>query len=174
MTAFARPVPGTYPTYFDTYISLVKGESIYEELYQSYMDTMELVTSLDLETLHFRYAEGKWTILDILQHVMDAERIFCFRALSFARSEKASLPGFEEDEYVAAGFATKRNINDMVREFSILRASTIELFKSFSAEMLDQKGNANGKDVTPRALLFIILGHEIHHRNIIQQRYMST
>jgi uncharacterized damage-inducible protein DinB len=174
MTSLVKPVAGTYPTYFDNYISLVKGEHIYEELYQSYMDTMELVTSLDLETLHFRYAEGKWTILDILQHIMDAERIFCYRALCFARMEKVALPGFDENEYVIAGKATVRNINDMVREFSLLRASTIELFKSFTVEMLDSIGNANGKDVTPRAILFAILGHEIHHRNIIQQLYMNV
>ncbi|AMS27359.1 hypothetical protein AEM51_10355 [Bacteroidetes bacterium UKL13-3] len=174
MTALAKPITGAYPMYFDNYISLVKGEHIYEELYQSYMDTMDLVTSLDLETLHLRYAEGKWTILDILQHIMDAERIFCYRALCFARMENVALPGFDENEYVVAGKATVRNINDMVREFSLLRASTIELFKSFTVEMLDSTGNANGKEVTPRAILFAILGHEIHHRNIIQQRYMNV
>jgi uncharacterized damage-inducible protein DinB len=173
MTSITRPVQGTYPPYFDAYISLVKGEHIYEELYQSYIDTMELVTSLDPETLHYRYAEGKWTILDIVQHVMDAERIFCYRALSFARLERAAIPGFDENEYVMAGGATKRNIDDMVREFSLLRASTIELFKSFSPEMMDNTGHANGKAVTPRALLYIILGHEIHHRNIIHERYMN-
>lgn len=174
MTTITKPIQGSYPPYFDTYMSLVKGEHIYEELYQSYMETMELVTSLDPETLHFRYAAGKWTILDILQHIMDAERIFCYRALCFARNEKVALPGFDENEYVVAGLATKRDVNDMVREFSLLRASTIELFKSFTPEMLDLKGSANGKEVTPRALLFAILGHEIHHRNIIQERYMNA
>ncbi|MES2561023.1 MAG: DinB family protein [Bacteroidota bacterium] len=173
MTAIARPVQGTYPPYFDTYISLVKGEDIYIELYQAYMDTMELVTSLDPETLHYRYAEGKWTILDILQHVMDTERIFCYRALCFARKESQALPGFEENDYAASGNATGRNINDMVREFSLLRASTIELFKSFTAEMMDQSGNANGKPVTPKALLFSILGHELHHRKIMHERYLN-
>lgn len=174
MTSVAKPVAGTYPVYFDNYISLVKGDDIYVELYQAYMDTMELVTSLDLETLHYRYAEGKWTILDILQHVMDTERIFCFRALCFARMEKAPIPGFEENDYAREGRATERNINDMVREFSLLRASTIELFKSFTTDMLDHSGNANGKAVTPRALLFSILGHELHHRKIIEERYMNA
>ena len=174
MTAITKPIKGTYPVYFDNYISLVKGEDIYVELYQAYMDTMELVTSLDLETLHYRYAEGKWTILDILQHVMDTERIFCFRALCFARMEKVALPGFEENDYARVSGATARNVNDMVREFSLLRASTIELFKSFTPEMLDATGNANGKDVTARAMLFSILGHELHHRKIIQERYMNS
>lgn len=174
MTSVTKPVSGTYPVYFDNYISLVKGDDIYVELYQAYMDTMELVTSLDLETLHYRYAEGKWTILDILQHIMDTERIFSFRALCFARLEKASIPGFEENDYARVGGATARNINDMVREFSLLRASTIELFKSFTPEMMDHSGNANGKPVTPRALLFTILGHELHHRKIIQERYMNS
>lgn len=174
MTTITKPLSGSYPASLDSYISLVKGDNIFEELYQSYMDTMELVTSLDPETLYFRYAAGKWTILDILQHIMDAERIFCYRALCFARQEKAPLPGFDENEYVISGCATQRNVNDMVREFSLLRAATIELYKSFTPEMLDSKGNANGKEVTPRALLFAILGHEIHHRNIIQERYMNA
>jgi uncharacterized damage-inducible protein DinB len=173
MTVITKPLPGSYPAYFDQYISLVKGDHIYEELYQSYIDTMELVTSLDMETLHFRYAEGKWSILEIVQHIMDSERVFAYRALCFARKDTTSLPGFDENNYVVSSNATKRDINDMVREFSLLRASTIELFKSFTPEALDSHGNANSNQVTPRALLFAILGHEIHHRNIIQQRYMS-
>ncbi len=174
MTTITKPKPGTYPEYFKTYLQLVPDGNILEELSASYIDTMELVTSLDPETLFYRYAPGKWTILEILQHIMDAERIFGYRALCIARGEQKELPGFEENEYAAQSLATLRNINDMVREFSILRASTIELFKSFSPEILERTGTANGKLVSVKALLFITLGHEMHHRTIIEQRYLNA
>jgi uncharacterized damage-inducible protein DinB len=172
-TAITRPVAGEYPPYMDAYISKVKGEHIYDEMFQAYIETMELVTSLDPETLHYRYAPGKWTILDIMQHLIDTERIFCYRALCFAREDKTALPGFEENDYAATGKATRRDINDLVREFSLVRSSTIELFKSFDAEMMEQKGTANGKTISVKALLFATLGHELHHRSIIQERYMN-
>jgi uncharacterized damage-inducible protein DinB len=172
MTIITRPEQGTFPAYMGNYIKLVKGENIYDELFQSYMETMELVTSLDPETLHARYAEGKWNILEIVQHIIDTERIFNYRALRFARMDKTDLPGFEEKEYAPASLASMRDVNDMVRELSLVRASTIELFKSFTPEMLEQKGTANGNLISVKAILFAILGHELHHRNIIQERYL--
>lgn len=165
-----KPKPGTYAPYFDTYISRVKGESIFEELSTAYIETMELVTSLDAETLHSRYAEGKWTILQILQHIIDTERIFNYRALSVARGDQNPLPGFDEQAYAAN--AQTRNVNDLVRELSLVRASTIELFKSFTPEQLDQVGTANKNPITARALLYMTLGHELHHRHIIETRYL--
>ncbi len=174
MTTITKPAPGTYPEYFETYLKLVSDGNIFEELSASYIDTMELVTSLDPETLHYRYAPGKWNILEIFQHIMDTERIFGYRALCFARGEQKELPGFEETEYAVQSLAALRNVNDMVREFSLLRASTIELFKSFSPEILERTGTANGKIVSVKALLFITLGHEKHHRGIIEQRYLSA
>lgn len=172
MIEVTRPEPGTYPPYFDTYIQHVKGEHIFDELFQSYMDTMELVTSLDPETLHFRYAPGKWNILEIIQHIIDTERIFNYRALCIARMDKTNLPGFDENNYAQSSNASNRNIDDLVRELSLVRAATIELFKSFNKAMFLESGNANGKSITPHALLFAILGHEIHHRNIIEERYI--
>ncbi len=172
MTTITKPEQGTYPEYMGNYIKLVKGENIYDELFQSYMETMELVTSLDPETLHARYAEGKWNILEIIQHIIDTERIFNYRALRFARKDKTNLPGFEQDDYVPASLAGMRDVNDMVRELSLVRASTIELFKSFTPEMLNQMGTANGKEISVKAILFAILGHELHHRNIISERYI--
>jgi len=172
-TTMTRPAAGDYPPYMEAYISQVKGDHIFEELFQAYIDTMELVTSFDPETLHYRYAPGKWTILDIMQHILDAERIFCYRALRFARKDTTDLPGFEENNYAVTANATRRDINDLVREFSLVRSATIELFKSFDAEMMEQRGTANGKNITVKALLFVILGHELHHRKVIQERYMN-
>jgi len=168
----SRPPSGSYPASMNTYIESVKGDNIFEELLSSYMETMELVTSLDPETLHYRYAEGKWTILDILQHIIDTERIFNYRALRFARKDRTILHGFEQDEYVTAAQATLRDVNDLVRELSLVRANTIELFKSFRPEIFDFEGIANANTITVKAILFAILGHEIHHRIIIEKRYL--
>jgi uncharacterized damage-inducible protein DinB len=173
MSTITKPKAGTYPAYFETYIKLVKGENIFDELFQSYMDTMDLVTSLDPETLLYRYAEGKWNILEIMQHILDTERIFNYRALCFSRQDKTNLPGFEQDDYVVNANVFKRDINDMVRELSLVRASTIELFKSFTPEMLEYSGTANGNIISVKALLFATLGHEIHHRKVIEEKYVG-
>jgi uncharacterized damage-inducible protein DinB len=173
MTTITKPTEGTYPAYMTTYIKLVKGENIFDELFQSYIDTMDLVTSLDLETLQYRYAEGKWNILEILQHIIDTERIFTFRALTFSRNDKTPLPGFDENAYVQNCNASKRDINDLVRELSLVRAGTIELFKSVTLEMLEKTGTANGHFISVKAILFAILGHEMHHRNVIEQKYVG-
>jgi uncharacterized damage-inducible protein DinB len=172
MKAIVKPQTGTYPEYMGNYIKLVKGENIFEELYGEHIETMELLTSVDEETLQYRYAEGKWNIREIAQHLIDCERIFAYRALRFSRNDSTELAGFDENNFVANSNASKRDINDLVREMSVVRASTVELFKSFTDEMLDKKGTANGKEITVRALLFAIAGHEIHHRNIIEERYL--
>lgn len=167
-----KPATGTYAPYFDQYIKLVKGDNIFEELSQAYIDTMELVTSLDAETLHYRYAEGKWNILEIMQHIIDTERIFNYRALRIARKDETPLSGFDENAFAHHSEASNRNINDLVREFSLVRASSIELFKSFTAEMLEHVGVANKYPISAKALLYMTLGHELHHKNIIEQRYL--
>lgn len=168
-----KPEPGTYPEYLNNYIKLIPTGNIMELMLTKHYETIDLITSIDEETQHYRYAEAKWNIKEIIQHLIDCERIFAYRALSIARGEQQSLPGFDENSYVANSHATRRNMNDLAREFSVLRASTIELFKSFSNTELDNKGTANGKSVTVRAILFAILGHEIHHMNIIDERYIK-
>lgn len=168
----SKPEAGTYPAYYEPYISIVKGEDLMQELLTEHYDTIDLITSIDLETQHYRYAEGKWNVKEVIQHIMDAERVFAYRALCIARGEQQSLPGYDDMAYVQASGATDRNINDMAREFSVLRASTIELFKSFSATMLEHTGTANKMQISVKALLFITLGHEMHHRKIIEDRYL--
>ena len=172
MNTITKPQLGTYPTYYQKYIDLIKGENIFDELYKEHFETMELLTSVDEETLQFRYAEGKWTIREITQHIIDTERILTYRALRFSRNDQTILPGFDENIFVANSNANQRDINDMVRELSVVRASTVELFKSFSEDMLDRKGNANGMEVSVRSILFFTLGHEIHHRNVIDEKYL--
>jgi hypothetical protein len=173
MTTIQKPEATEYAPFFATYINKVAGDNLLELLSTSYIETMELVTSLDAETLHYRYAEGKWNILEIIQHIIDTERIFTYRALRIARHDKTPLPGFNENEFVAHCNASTRNINDLVREFSLVRASTIELFKSFTPEMLAQKGISNNNELSVRAIAYITLGHELHHRSVIEERYIN-
>jgi uncharacterized damage-inducible protein DinB len=169
-----KPHSGDIAEFYQKYIDLVpQTNDLLDELYQQHLDTVDLVTSLDDETLQFAYAPGKWTIQDILMHLMDCERIFCFRALAIARNDQTPLPGFDENSYAKNTNANSRRILDIVREFSVLRSSTIELFRSFDATQLARIGNANGKAVKASALAWVICGHEIHHRNIIEERYIG-
>jgi hypothetical protein len=109
----------------------------------------------------------------IIQHLIDCERIFAYRALSIARNEAALLPGFDENSYVLNSRAIMRDMNDLAREFSVVRASTIELIKSFEENDFLKMGNANGKMVSVTAIVYAILGHEIHHMQIVQEKYLS-
>ena len=166
------PKASTYPEYYHTYISKVKSDNIMELLLTEHYETIDLITSIDLETQHYRYEEGKWNVKEIIQHIMDCERIFAYRILCIARGENTPLPGMDQNQYNATSMATARDINDIAREFSVLRASTIELIKSLSQEALDNVGTANGKLVSVRALIYIILGHEVHHRDVIDKKYL--
>ncbi|MBP9187282.1 MAG: DinB family protein, partial [Bacteroidia bacterium] len=133
MKNIPKPKQGEYPEYFEKYYSNLPADAnLLALLTQSNMDTIDVVTSVDEETLQFRYAEGKWSIREIIQHLMDSERVFAYRAMRIARGDKSENPGYDENEYAANSFADDRNIMDMVREFSLLRASTIELFKSLN------------------------------------------
>lgn len=169
-----KPSKEQCPDYYWKYISLVpETKDILGELQVQSMDTIDLVTSLDDVTLASSYQEGKWTILELLVHLMDSERVFAYRALRMARKDKTPLPGFDENEFAKNSGANKRKILGIVKEYSLLRASTIELFQSFTDEMWNEVGNANGQNISVNCLPYIICGHEIHHRNIIEERYIG-
>lgn len=169
-----KPHAGDIAEFYQKYINLVPQTNyVLDELYQQHLDTVDLVTSLDDETLLSAYAPGKWSILDILMHLMDCERIFCYRALSISRNDQTPLPGFDENSYVNYANANGRKILDIVREFSVLRSSTIELFRSMDDTQLSRMGIANGNPVKASAIAWVICGHEIHHRNIIEERYIG-
>lgn len=169
-----KPQSVDIAAFYQKYIDLVpQTNDILDELYQQHLDTIDLVTSLDDETLQSSYAPGKWSILDILVHLMDSERIFCYRALRISRGDQTPLPGYDENEYAKTADANGRKILDIVREYSVLRSSTIELFRSFNAQQLAQVGQANGYPVKVSALVWVICGHEIHHRNVIEERYIG-
>ncbi|AKD03765.1 DinB family protein [Pontibacter korlensis] len=167
------PAPEEFSGYMGNYVQQAKTENLIEGLTASYVYITGLVQGLTEEQLHFRYAEGKWSIKELMVHLIDAERIFSYRALRFARQDKTELPGFDENQYAKVSKADSRDINSIVAEYTSLRTSTIELFKSFDDEALQQRGVASGQEVSVRALGYVILGHEVHHQKIIRERYLK-
>ncbi len=128
--------------------------------------------SLSDENWQYSYAEGKWTPKEILLHTIDTERIFCYRALQIARSENAILPGFDENLFAENSNANERSPEDLINEYRTVRQATTALFESFSEQTMNNTGNANDKPLSVQAAGFIICGHELHHINIIKERYL--
>ena len=168
----SKPVQGTYPSYFENYISQVKEN----DLKEAFKNQQEIVNNffdgISEERSGYAYAPGKWTLKELLQHLTDAERIFNFRALSFARKETASLPGFDENIYAENSFANERRWQSLTDEFKNVRRSTEMLFDSFNTDMLNHSGLANNNPATVNAIGFIIIGHLYHHKKIIETKYM--
>jgi uncharacterized damage-inducible protein DinB len=167
-----KPTSGEYPAGFDHYVKLVPSEDLLGYFSNQKESIASAVASLPEEKLLYRYAPGKWSIKDIFNHVIDCERIYNYRALSIARGEKLPLPGFEENDYAREALADHRNIQEMVKEFQHVRSSTISLFTSFTEEMLLRKGFANGSPRSVRTLGYLAAGHELHHLNVIKERYL--
>lgn len=165
--------PNEYSQFYANYVALVSDEySLLEELEISVHRLVKFVREIPMDKFDYRYAEGKWTIKDILQHLIDAERVFAYRALCFARNDKTELPGFEEDDYVIEANANKRSIQDLLTELLIVRQSSLALFKSFNDEQLMRIGKASNNPMSVRALGFIIIGHQNHHQRVFEERYL--
>jgi hypothetical protein len=158
------------PDFFDRYINLVGEESVSRSLSLSSTLFEEIADRMKAlgDTV---YAPGKWTVKDILQHCIDTERILAYRALAFARNEKAELPGFDEETYASHTLARERTLDDLLEEFEVVRTATIWLFENFSDQMLFREGVANGRRISVLALGFTIVGHAIHHVRILEERY---
>jgi uncharacterized damage-inducible protein DinB len=161
-----------YASFYATYIKAIENVELIEELEISLHDFIKFVQNIPLDKFDFRYAEGKWTIKDIIQHLIDAERVFSYRALRISRNDKTPLPGFEENDYVDNTNANGRSIQDLLTEFSAVRHSSLLLFKSFSDEQLTRIGIASGQEVSVRAIGFIIIGHQKHHQKVFAERYL--
>lgn len=160
------------PDFFDRYINQVEDIELIDALVkhstiESYFP-IETIKALDSK----RYEPGKWTIKEILQHVIDTERILSYRALRFARKDNTILPGFDEDMFAAASLAEERSIDDLLEEFRSLRIADIYLFKNFKEEMLGQIGICFNRNVSVLALGFIVVGHCTHHMNVVKERYL--
>lgn len=174
MNRIPKPQPGEYAPYAIMYIGLLPDDGlVLRHLRDNFRATRELILSLPEEVLLFRYAPGKWTIKEILVHLSDDERIYSYRALRFARNDRTELPGFEQDEYARQSGANERDVRDILRELAAVREATIALFKSFDQEALLRSGVANGAVMSVRAAVYHLAGHEMHHVNVIRERYLK-
>lgn len=163
-----------YASFYSSYISQVSDEySLIEELEISVHRLRNFVQNIPMDKYDYRYAEGKWTIKDILQHLIDSERVFAYRALRFARKDFTPLPGFDENDFADTAEGAKRSIRDLLTELAIVRESSLCLFKTFSDETLLLKGIASNNEMSVRALGFVIIGHQNHHQRIFEERYLG-
>lgn len=161
------------PAHYNEYLKLV-GEDVLlqlEEQLNSFSQQMDMVPE---EKELYRYAEGKWTIKQILGHITDTERMMLHRAFTIARNDKTPLPPFDQDDYVAAADFNSKKMKTLINDFVIQRRATISLFKSLNQEQLQYIGTASGHPVSARALFYFLLGHLEHHQIILKERYLSN
>ncbi|WP_372802384.1 DinB family protein [Lutibacter sp.] len=163
-----------YAPFYKNYIKALGNVNLFEVLNRSLNDIVNTVKELPEEKLTYQYAKGKWTIKELVQHIIDTERVLSYRALRFSRNDTTNLQGFDENWYVDNSYGNNRSITDLLDELSYLRKANISLFKSFTNEMFKMSGTANGSEMTVRAIGFIIAGHQMHHLNIIKEKYLNN
>ena len=173
MQSIEKPKDGEFPPYANIYIQLLPDDGLLlKHLKNNFVVTKQLILPLAEDILNYTYAENKWTIKEILVHIIDDERIFAYRALRFARNDKTELPGFEQDDYVLYSRAAGRSMANIFEEYEAVRDSTIALFNGLPCEAFLRMGTANNNKATVRALAYHIAGHELHHVNIIKEKYL--
>lgn len=169
-----RPDTSALPDYLTNYIDQAEGGNLYDALEIALDRTLKMAKAWPENAGLLKYADNKWTINELLQHMIDAERVFCYRALRFARNDKTDLSGYDHDTYVPESKANRRRTDLLLKELIAVRMSTIALFVSFTEEMLRRIGTANGSQISVQALAWVIAGHNAHHLRIIQERYFVT
>ncbi|UNY98167.1 DinB family protein [Zhouia spongiae] len=164
---------GEYDIFYANYIKVLGDATLFKSLKNSVHDFAEMIKGLPEGKLLHAYAPGKWTIAEVILHVMDAERIFQYRLLRIARNDQTNLPGFDENEYVPVSMANVRTKESLLNELYAVRQSSTELIRGLDEEMLNRTGFVMNKPVTSRAIAFIICGHMLHHLKIVRERYLK-
>jgi hypothetical protein len=167
-----RPGQDEYFEYYERYIGLVPNGDIVAALGAQRASSLDLYSAISEEKAAYRYAPGKWSIKEVLGHVVDIEWLFTYRALHFARGDDAALPGVDQDIWMAGADFPGRAMRDIVEEYCHVRSANIILFDSFHGKILDRKGSASGVDFTVRSIPYILAGHELHHVKVLQERYL--
>lgn len=162
---------GTYP-FYKNYIDLLGDVDLLELLQRQLSNFPQFIDSIPEGKLSFAYAADKWTVAEVLVHIIDSERVFQYRALRFSRGDRTVLPGFDQDKYVPFSNAGHRSKQSILEEYKVVRKSTIALFGSLEERALGYKGEASGLQWSVAALGFVICGHQRHHRNILRERYL--
>lgn len=160
-----------YNPYYKGYIEAAGEGNLLDLLKEGSTSFAEFIDKIPVERLNYRYQESKWTVVEVLVHLFDAERVFQYRALRFARNDDTPLKGFEQDDYVPASEAAKRSKESLITEYQGIRASSIALFETFDSNILKRSGMASGSTMSVRALGFVIIGHQKHHQRILKERY---
>ena len=169
------PLPDEYAPFYAGYVARVPAGDITRTLEDCARETDALLRSDGARSLAgHRYAEGKWSVKEVVGHMTDAERVFAYRMMRIARADATPLPGFDENAYTPAGEFDARALDDLLEEFLAVRHATIRLVRGLPAEAWTRRGTASGKTISVRALAHIIAGHELHHRAILEQRYFSA
>jgi uncharacterized damage-inducible protein DinB len=175
MRKIPKPVEGEYAPYAIMYIKLLPDDGmVLQHLHDNFIAVKEFIYSLPEKMLYHRYAEGKWSIKEVLVHIIDDERIFAYRALSYARGEQTGLPGFDQESYASLSQADNRDLDNIFEEYEAVRRSTIALFNGLPEEALTRMGKGSGSfaGATVRALAYHLAGHELHHINLIKELYL--
>lgn len=168
-----RPGAGEYAPFYDTYVSKVPEGDVLAILEEQRRATQALLAGIPERKALHRYAPGKWSVKEVVGHLMDSERVFCYRALRFARADAKPLQGFDEQTWVPAGKFDARPLAELAAEFDAVRRATIALFHGLDGAALARRGTANDQEISVRALAYIVAGHERHHVAILKERYLA-
>ena len=166
-----RPLPDEYSAYAARYVNLIGNQPILEILKQQQESSYQFFLAIDAEKANYAYAEGKWTIKQVLGHMIDTERVFAYRALVFSR-ESITLPGFDQDLYMQNTTFNSRTLQNLAEEFKVVRESSLYLFGSLTEEQSTQKGIASGVPFSARAFAYMTAGHELYHIKLLKERYL--
>jgi hypothetical protein len=173
VTLVGRPEPSEHAAYYARYVGLVEGDDVVRALEDQLPGSLATLRAVSPEQSLARYAPGKWSLREVVGHLIDAERIFAYRALRFARDDRTELPGFEQDDYVAAARSDDRPWPDLLAELELVRRADVLMFRGFDREAWLRRGVASGDEISVRALAYNIAGHELHHMAIVRTRYLA-
>jgi len=166
-----RPDASEYAPYYGKYIALVSGNDVVRALETQARETTRIVAGISESQGMHRYAPEKWSVKEVIGHLTDSERIFCYRALRIARGDQTPIEGFEQDDYVRDAQFDRLPLSDLVAEFNVVRQATLRLFTSLQPDAWTRHGVANKNEVSVRALAYMIAGHELHHRHVLREKY---
>lgn len=174
MSYATRPAPADFPSFYHRYVEEAAGGDMLDAMRIAQRTMHEVLARVPYTMEEHRYAPEKWSIKEVLQHVIDAERIFAYRALRFSRGDSTELPGFEENDYAPASQADRRTLEDLLHEYDVVREASLLLYQSLPSEALDRSGIANGRSINVRAIGWVIAGHSNHHATVLAERYLSN
>jgi hypothetical protein len=174
VSELSRPAPDEHAEYFERYIALVPAGDIIETLTRQLGDTLALLQDVPPERETYRYAPGKWSVREVVGHMIDAERVFGYRAITIARSDDADLPSMEQDEWASHSNAAARSLDDLAQEWAALRRSGVHMFATLPSGAAERRGRAGGNPFTVRSLAWITAGHELWHRDRLARDYMGS